>query len=49
MLVVEETKDGSIVPRLHPDFEKTDAKRLWDHLLEVFVPQSTSHENLYER
>ena len=49
-LVLEPKKyDDNMVPKLHDDFKEEDAKKLWDHLLEVFVPESTRNENLAER
>ena len=47
-LVVDEN-DTTDLPHLHKDFDKRDAKKLWDHLIEVFIPESTNKENLERR
>ena len=49
LLVEDEDRDGFIRPMLHKDFEKKDAKKLWDHLLEVFIPEFSTRDNLVKR
>jgi hypothetical protein len=47
LLVVE--KNDTEMPRLDESFDEKEAKNLWDHLLEVFVPESTNQENVEKR